>query len=111
VSPTIHLVDDNRHLRTALARLLRTLGHAVSEYCSAEEFLGAAPRGPGCVLLDVRMPRTSGLELQAEMARLAYTMPIVFLSGHGDIAMSVRALRAGAEDFLTGEPLGADHRA
>lgn len=97
----VHVVDDDASLRSALARLLRTLGHTVAEYDSAEAFLAAAPRGPGCVLLDVRMPRTSGLEMQHEMARLGLTLPIVFLTGHGDIAMSVQALRAGAEDFLT----------
>ncbi|MDP3925757.1 MAG: response regulator [Hydrogenophaga sp.] len=99
--PTIYLVDDDERLRAALVRLLRTLGHAVVDFNSAEAFLAAAPHGPGCLLLDVRMPQRSGLELQAEMARHGLTQPIVFLTGHGDIAMSVQALRAGAEDFLT----------
>ena len=99
--PTIYLVDDDERLRTALARLLCVQGYAVVAFESAEAFLAAAPQGPGCLLLDVRMPQRSGLELQAEMARHGLTLPIVFLTGHGDIAMSVRALRAGAEDFLT----------
>jgi two-component system, LuxR family, response regulator FixJ len=103
--PTIYLVDDDERLRAALVRLLRTLGHAVADFNSAEAFLAAAPQGPGCLLLDVRMPQRSGLELQAEMARHGLGLPIVFLTGHGDIAMSVRALRAGAEDFLT-KPVG-----
>lgn len=105
MTPTVHLVDDDDRLRTALARLLRTLGRSVCEYASAEAFLAAAPQGPGCVVLDVRMPERSGLELQAEMAHRQLTLPIVFLTGHGDIAMSVQALRAGAEDFLT-KPVG-----
>jgi two-component system response regulator FixJ len=100
-SSVLHLVDDDARLRAALARLLRTLGHQVQEYGSAEALLDAAPTGPGCVLLDVRMPQASGLELQAEMQRRGMALPIVFLTGHGDIAMSVQALRAGAEDFLT----------
>lgn len=99
--PTVYLVDDDEPLRVALVRLLRTLGYAVVDFNSAEAFLAVAPQGPGCLLLDVRMPQRSGLELQAEMARLGLTLPIVFLTGHGDIAMSVQALRAGAEDFLT----------
>jgi FixJ family two-component response regulator len=100
-APCIHLVDDDARLRAAVARLLRTLGHAVLEHDSAEAFLAAVRPGPGCVVLDVRMPQSSGLELQAEMARRGLALPIVFLTGHGDIAMSVHALRAGAEDFLT----------
>lgn len=98
---TVHLVDDDARLRAALARLLRTLGHEVAEHDSAEAFLAEARPGPGCVVLDVRMPQASGLELQAEMARRGIALPIIFLTGHGDIAMSVQALRAGAEDFLT----------
>lgn len=101
MTPVVHMVDDDERLRTALARLLRTLGHVVAEYESAEAFLAAAPQGPGCLVLDVRMPQLSGLELQAEMAHRGLAFPIVFLTGHGDIAMSVQALRAGAEDFLT----------
>jgi two-component system, LuxR family, response regulator FixJ len=99
--PTVYLVDDDEPLRAALARLLRTLGHAVVDFDSAEAFLAATPQGPGCLLLDVRMPQRSGLALQAEMVRLGLQLPIVFLTGHGDIEMSVQALRAGAEDFLT----------
>lgn len=100
-TPTIHLVDDDARLRTALAQLLTTLGHRVQAYDSAEAFLAAPPAGAGCVLLDVRMPKVSGLALQQDMAQLGITLPVIFLTGHGDIAMSVQALRAGAEDFLT----------
>jgi two-component system, LuxR family, response regulator FixJ len=99
--PCLHVVDDDTRLRAALGRLLRTLGHEVVEYDSAEAFLAAGPTGPGCVLLDVRMPQSSGLQLQAEMQRRGLDLPIVFLTGHGDIPMSVQALRQGAEDFLT----------
>jgi len=101
MTPTIHVVDDDINFRTALALLLRTLGHQVVEYDTADAFLAVSPAGPGCLLLDVRMPGMSGLELQAEMARLGRCLPIIFLSGHGDIAMSVQAVRSGAEDFLT----------
>jgi two-component system, LuxR family, response regulator FixJ len=99
--PCLHVVDDDTRLRAALGRLLRTLGHEVVEHDSAEAFLAAGPTGPGCVLLDVRMPQSSGLQLQAEMQRRGLDLPIVFLTGHGDIPMSVQALRQGAEDFLT----------
>ncbi|MDF3835148.1 response regulator [Cupriavidus basilensis] len=99
--PCLHLVDDDPRFRSALARLLRTMGYNVREYECAESFLAAPPGGAGCVLLDIRMPGISGLELQAEMARRGMILPIVFLTGHGDIPMSVQALRAGAEDFLT----------
>lgn len=97
----VHVVDDDASLRAALSRLLAAMGYAVQTYDSAEAFLQATPGGPGCVLLDVRMPQSSGLMLQAEMTRRGLALPIVFLTGHGDIAMSVQALRAGAEDFLT----------
>jgi FixJ family two-component response regulator len=103
--PTLHLVDDDAPFREALARLLRTLGYGVQAYASAEALLAAAPAGPGCLLLDVRMPGLSGLALQRLLAERGCALPIVFITGHGDIPMSVQAVKAGAEDFLT-KPVG-----
>ncbi|HEY6235840.1 MAG TPA: response regulator [Candidatus Elarobacter sp.] len=101
-SATVHVIDDDELVRTALSRLLRMAGYEVRDYASAGAFLlEPAPAAPGCLLLDVRMPGPSGLELQDALARRAGSLPIVFMSGHGDIAMSVRAVKAGAVDFLT----------
>jgi FixJ family two-component response regulator len=102
-SPAVHLVDDDEALRKALARLLRAAGHEVRVYASAAELL-MARGGPlrGCLLLDVRMPGgPSGLELHQALVRQGETLPVIFLTGHGDIPMSVRAVKNGAFDFLT----------
>jgi len=96
----VYVVDDDPSVRRALTRLVRSAGHEVEAYGSAREFLAHAcgERTPACVVLDVQLPDLSGLELQRELdARL----PIVFLTGHGDIAMTVGAIKAGATDFLT----------
>jgi FixJ family two-component response regulator len=99
---TIHVVDDDESLRTALMRLLRAAGYAIRTYASAGDFLLNKPENaPGCVILDVRMPGPSGFELQEAIAKLDESLPIIFLTGHGDIPMSVRAIKAGAVDFLT----------
>jgi two-component system, LuxR family, response regulator FixJ len=101
--PVVHLVDDDESLRTALTRLLKAAGHEVRAYASAADFLMARD-GPlrGCLLLDVRMPGgPSGLELHQALIRQGETLPVVFLTGHGDIPMSVRAVKNGAFDFLT----------
>ena len=102
LSPVVHVVDDDLSFSTAVSRLLRAGGYLVRCYGSAAEFLGAA-RGdqPGCVLLDLHLPGPSGLELQEALADAAHSLPIVFLTGQGDIPSSVRAMRGGAEDFLT----------
>jgi RNA polymerase sigma factor (sigma-70 family) len=101
-APIVHVVDDDDSLRTAVARLLRAAGHEVRAYPSAGEFLLARPANtPGCVVLDVRMPGPSGLDLQEAFGRSDQALPIIFLTGHGDIPMSVRAMKAGAVDFLT----------
>src|SRR6478752_5704988 len=103
-SPTaiIHVVDDDDSLRTAVMRLLRAAGYEVRGYPSAGEFLLARPGNvPGCVVLDVRMPGRSGLDLQVAFAEQEDALPIIFLTGHGDVPMSVRAMKAGAVDFLT----------
>jgi len=98
---TIHVVDDDASFRVALGRLLRAEGFVVALHASAAEFLAAPPYGPGCVLLDVDMPDCSGPELQAQLALRVDVPPIVFLTGKGDIASSVKAIKAGAEDYLT----------
>jgi FixJ family two-component response regulator len=101
-APVIHVVDDDVSFRTAVARLLKACGYQVALYESARQLLEKPPStDPGCILLDVRMPGMSGHELQARLLNIGNTLPIVFLTGHGDIRMSVRAIRAGAEDFLS----------
>lgn len=97
---TVHVVDDDESFRKSVARLLTACGFAVKEYESARAFLNVKPE-PGCIFLDVRMPGMSGLELQSQLEEAGSKLPIVFLSGHADVADSVKAMRAGAEDFLT----------
>jgi FixJ family two-component response regulator len=100
--PIVHVVDDDEPLRTGLVRLLRANGYEVRAYASAGDFLMTPPAGgPGCLVLDLQMPGPSGLALQEALERYAVTLPIVFLTGHGDVASSVRAMKAGAVDFLT----------
>jgi FixJ family two-component response regulator len=98
----IHIVDDDDSLRSALSRLLVAAGFAVLAYDSGASFLQAPPTdSPGCILLDVNMPGLSGLQLQQHLLKIHSPLPVVFLTGEGDIAMSVRAIKAGAEDFLS----------
>ena len=98
---TIHVVDDESAVRTAMGRLLRAMGYEVCLYGSAAEFLARPPEPErGCMLLDVQMPGLSGPELQDQLTKSECLLPIIFLSGHGDIPTSVRAIKAGAEDFL-----------
>jgi FixJ family two-component response regulator len=100
--PIIHVVDDDPSFRTAVTRLLRAAKYEVRSYASAAEFLDSDPCAePGCILLDLRMPGASGLDLQQSLARMEERLPIIFLTGHGDIPASVRAMKAGAVDFLT----------
>jgi len=100
--PTIHIVDDDDSFRRAVSRLLQAAGFAVQGYASAAEYLLArADEQPGCVVLDVSMPGLDGLELQAALAKEGASLPMVFVTGHGDIPMSVRAMKTGAVDFLT----------
>jgi FixJ family two-component response regulator len=106
---TVHIVDDDASLRTALARLLTGAGFQVAVYDSATSFKSAPPPpGPGCILLDVHMPGLSGLQLQQYLVGVHSPLPIVFLSGGADIAMSVQAIKAGAEDFLAKPVASAD---
>jgi FixJ family two-component response regulator len=100
--PVVHIVDDDDDMRVAMARLLRAEGYEVRLYESAGHFLLAPPEdGPGCVVLDLQMPGPSGLDLQQTLLRHPTPLPIVFVTGRGDIASSVRAMKAGAVDFLT----------
>lgn len=102
MQPFVHVVDDDSSFRKSTVRLLRACGYGVMEYELAQQFLDNQPEpGPGCLLLDIRMPRISGLQLQSELAGTELALPIVFLSGHGDIPTSVQAIKAGAEDFLS----------
>jgi len=99
--PTIYIVDDNASVRKALSRLFRSMDYEAVAYSSAKHFLEDIPSGyPACVVLDVRMPRMSGLDLQLELANLGSDLPIVFITGHGDIDMAVQAMKDGAVDFL-----------
>ena len=97
----VHVVDDDASFLTAVSRLLRANGFSVKSYSSAQNFLAHRdPDAPGCVLADLRMPEMNGLDLQAALAQTSNPLPILFLTGHGDIPSSVQAMRDGAEDFL-----------
>ena len=100
-APVVHIVDDDESLRVALSRLLGAEGYDVRSYASAGEFLVTLPAPDGCLVLDLQMPGPSGLDLQQALERYSITLPIVFLTGRGSIESSVRAMRAGASDFLT----------
>lgn len=98
---TIYVVDDDAHVRRSLAQLLDTEGFAVTSFDSASAFLDALPRlTPGCILLDVRMPEMDGLELQERLRDLGIALPVVIMTGVGDVPMAVRAMKQGAVDFL-----------
>jgi len=99
---TVYLVDDDASVRRALARLIKAAGHRVESFASAREFLdsGSHKDGPSCLVLDLQMPGLSGLDLQRELLALDTNLPIIFVTGHGDVPTSVRAMKAGAVDFL-----------
>lgn len=99
--PVIHIVDDDDAFRKATIRLVTAKGYQVAAYASAEEFLAAQVTGYGCILLDMRMPGLSGLQLQQQLAERPGCPPIIFVTGHGSIPMTVMAMKAGAEDFLS----------
>ncbi|QSA98604.1 response regulator transcription factor [Methylococcus sp. EFPC2] len=106
--PTVFLVDDDDAVRDSLSLLLQTAGIPIEAYASADEFLRSyAPGRPGCLVLDMNMPDMSGAELQAELNHRACQLPVIFLTAHGDIPMTVRAIKAGALDFLTKPVQGA----
>jgi FixJ family two-component response regulator len=99
--PIVFVVDDDTSMRDALRNLLRSVGLAVETFGSAHEFLSSPnSKGPGCLVLDVRLPGLSGLDLQRQLNEADVQIPIIFISGHGDIQMSVRAMKAGAMEFL-----------
>jgi len=99
--PVVFVIDDDASLREALARLFRSVGLDVQAFASATEFLQVKlPDGPACLVLDVRLPGLSGLDFQAELTKANNDIPIVFMTGHGDIPMTVRAMKAGAVEFL-----------
>ena len=99
----VHVVDDDTSFRTAIERRLKHAGYEVQTYSSAQHLLDRLPgvEEPGCILLDVQMPGLSGLELQNRLVELGSILPIVFVTGHSDIPTTVRAIKAGADDFLT----------
>ena len=100
-STTVFIVDDDPSHRDSLQFLLESVGLEVRSFSSARDFLdGADPETPGCLVLDVRMPGMSGLDLQNELANAKISLPIIFITGHGTVPMSVRAIKAGAVDFL-----------
>jgi FixJ family two-component response regulator len=98
----VFIVDDDTSMRESVQSLLRSVGHSVQAFESTQAFLlGERPDAPGCLVLDVRLPGSSGLEFQRELAGSGIRLPIVFITGHGDIPMSVAAMKAGALEFLT----------
>ncbi len=99
--PTVHIVDDDESIRLALDSLFRSVDLRTRAYGSVREFLEAGPpRGPGCLVLDVRLPGLGGLEFQAQLRGLGISLPVILMTGHGDIPMTVQAMKAGAVDFL-----------
>jgi len=105
--PTVFVVDDDASVRKGLARLLKSAGYAVESFASAREFLDRISQGEsaGCVVLDIQMPELSGLELQQKLKTFTPPISIIFITGHGDIPISVRAMKDGATDFLP-KPVG-----
>ena len=98
----VFVIDDDESIREALKSLIRSVGLSVETFASAHEFLQSSrPDVPSCLILDVRMPGLSGLDLQRDLAEANIHIPIIFITGHGDIPMSVRAMKAGAVEFLT----------
>lgn len=102
VTSIVHVIDDDPSLRRAVPALLRSVGIASVAYESCDAFLGAPrPDVPSCLLLDVRLPGISGLDFQAQLEAHGVRMPVIMITGHGDVPMTVRAMKAGASDFLT----------
>jgi FixJ family two-component response regulator len=102
VTATVFIIDDDASVRTSLSRLLRSEGIATESFESAPAYLDRdVHEGVGCILLDINMPEMSGIELQSRLVERGYALPIVFLTGHGDVAISVMAMKRGALDFLT----------
>ena len=107
--PTVFIVDDDPSARRGLTRLVRAAGLTTESFASAADFLASELRsGPGCIVLDVRMPEMTGPELQEELTKADYSMPIVFLSAHADVPIAAGAMKKGAVDFLTKPVDGTD---
>jgi FixJ family two-component response regulator len=101
-APTIFVIDDDAGVRAAIQGLLKSAGFRCECFETAEEFLrGNRPDGPSCLVLDVSLPGVSGLEFQRELAHAGFQIPIIFITGHGDIPMTVKAMKSGAVEFLT----------
>jgi FixJ family two-component response regulator len=102
----VHVVDDDASLRRALVDLFDSIGLGTRTYAAARDFLGAnVADGPGCIVIDIRLPDMNGLEFHAQLSQMGVRLPVVMMTGHGDIAMSVRAMKRGAVDFLP-KPFG-----
>ncbi len=107
--PTVFIIDDDPSARRGLTRLVRAAGFNTESFASAADFLASEQRsGPGCIVLDVQMPEMTGPELQEELAKADYSMPIVFLSAHADVPIAAGAMKKGAVDFLTKPVDGKD---
>ncbi len=101
-NPRVFIVDDDPSIRKSLDRLIRSAGLAVETFATAHEFLERhSHKGPSCLVLDIKMPGLNGLELQEKLLSQEYAMPIIFITGHGDIPMTVKAIKKGAIDFLS----------
>lgn len=109
ISQTVFVVDDDEAVRRSLALLIRSMGLVAEVFESAQAFLAVCDaQRSGCLLLDIRMPGMSGLELQEELQRRAIDLPVIFITGHGDVAMAVRAMKSGAVDFIE-KPFNDQH--
>lgn len=107
--PTVFIIDDDPSVRRGLSRIIRIGGFNVKLFASAQDFLTSQHcNGPGCIVLDVKMPGLSGLDLQEELSKAEYSMPIIFISGHGDVPMTAQVMKKGALDFLT-KPIDRAH--
>ncbi|MGH9805839.1 MAG: response regulator transcription factor [Terriglobia bacterium] len=101
-NPVVFVIDDDPSVREALDSLIRSVALNVQSFATTEEFLlSQRPQAPGCIVLDVRLPGRSGLDFQHEMAKSDIRLPVIFITGHGDVPMSVKAIKAGAIEFLT----------
>jgi FixJ family two-component response regulator len=100
-APTVFVIDDDADMRASIQGLLRAAGVQSESFSTAEEFLGKKPDGPSCLVLDVSLPGVSGLELQRKLADAGVRIPIIFITGYGDIPMTVKAIKSGAVEFLT----------
>ncbi len=100
IEQQIFIVDDDADVRDTLALLLQAAAYRVRCFASAREFLAMAPEGGGCLIADIRMPGMGGLELQEEIARAGLTLPVIFITGHGDVSLAVKAMKSGAVDFI-----------